>query len=1068
MRRLCSFISTLLLILTLSSCGNDTEEKQNPNEFPNEGYVGQSYEILGNVSRRKPVEQNEGLARYPVYNQSFSATEEEKQAILAENKYLVSSSETYNSMDKDGKLFLDGVSTGRKLYKHTAANMMYGGNISDSEPAVSKKITIKPRNLGNYITGLYAAPGEVIKVEISEEDLAKSGGFKIEIGNVANRGGGNTIPIDKAFNRMPNLINTMKVSDTTVYVGSFLGGPIYLGEPAKKNESYSVTISGAVEYRHFILGQTTAEQDERLRSSTAPYFDLEVWDDAIRHSGPASTVTDLDFSQLYDAATLWEKISVISNKVPSASANVGISMRYDTYIPAGAAVAFVGANYCVLPISWMNNALNYESIVSGGMWGAIHEYNHHYQAYGMPNGGEVCNNAVSLISYALYTNISANRSIDDSSLGNGWNRFTDASRALRETLSSTSANYTLAPYATLLHCFGADIFLKAISLQKEKSSVDGWYLAFSKAANYDLTYFFESICKLPLSAAAKEEIKGLNFTPFVPVASTFQTKANYVEDSKQMMRPYVVSNESTIIDLNNYLIVPEGFTYNVVSISKPSSGTLEKTASNNVYTYKPAKDTQQSGAMDVVIALSKKDGAFSVPNVTLSIEFTVDEVLTEGTTYQYDADTMYRNIPVAEANAFANEQISTDFTSSTLKLENLPANSITTSSGKFIFETSGKYRFYIRGKEQISLYLSFDKGKTYTLAAHQTATTGSFSNDKDNSYYDFEYKAFEEVYYKQVVLTKTNGGWFEIGYGVWKNEEVSAKTIPNKYLYHVSKTTPKDKFSTPNYYPKKYSNTGSILDVRKQSIINVENYKPWNNDYPAENILNGNKNSILHSNHKVSTETPFILTVDLGSIEMANYLTIYGKNANESHVPISFDLYVGTTLENMKLYRSAIDLTPNTRSVTLKFDETVSFRYYRLVVKDTSTHKYIAIGQIDFGLLVEDGRNISMDNEFITYEGSWRTSTNLLSFFGHTTSSKTGSLSYIFEGNTFAIHGMQMTSNSTFEISIDNSEWEKISVFTGVEENNFIYFNNNLENTTHTVKIRMKSGNIEFNYFVIA
>ena len=54
-------------------------------------------------------------------------------------------------------------------------------------------------------------------------------------------------------------------------------------------------------------------------------------------------------------------------------------MRYDTYIPAGAAVAFVGANFCVLPIDWFKGSINYEEFTTNGMWGTIHEYNHHYQ-----------------------------------------------------------------------------------------------------------------------------------------------------------------------------------------------------------------------------------------------------------------------------------------------------------------------------------------------------------------------------------------------------------------------------------------------------------------------------------------------------------------------------------------------------------------------------------------------------------------------------------------------------------------------------------------------------------------
>ena len=72
----------------------------------------------------------------------------------------------------------------------------------------------------------------------------------------------------------------------------------------------------------------------------------------------------------------------------------------------------------------MHGALNYDSMVNSGFWGQIHEFNHHFQNYGMSGAStnEVTNNATSLLSYILYTNISSYRTNDDSSLS-GWNRY---------------------------------------------------------------------------------------------------------------------------------------------------------------------------------------------------------------------------------------------------------------------------------------------------------------------------------------------------------------------------------------------------------------------------------------------------------------------------------------------------------------------------------------------------------------------------------------------------------------------------------------------------------------------
>ena len=49
--------------------------------------------------------------------------------------------------------------------------------------------------------------------------------------------------------------------------------------------TFTTTISGGVAYSHFILGYTTPEEFEANKDSSAPYFDLEVWDNGVLHSG---------------------------------------------------------------------------------------------------------------------------------------------------------------------------------------------------------------------------------------------------------------------------------------------------------------------------------------------------------------------------------------------------------------------------------------------------------------------------------------------------------------------------------------------------------------------------------------------------------------------------------------------------------------------------------------------------------------------------------------------------------------------------------------------------------------
>ena len=133
------FVSLFLVLTTFTSC---------------------SYEILGNVKRKTPIVSNGGLESYPNYNESFDGDEALKTLIMNENKTLISSSTTYDKMDESGNLYLNGEQTGTKLYKHSASVGLYGGDVSDKEKAVIKRIDITPRNLGNYITGLYAPAGD--------------------------------------------------------------------------------------------------------------------------------------------------------------------------------------------------------------------------------------------------------------------------------------------------------------------------------------------------------------------------------------------------------------------------------------------------------------------------------------------------------------------------------------------------------------------------------------------------------------------------------------------------------------------------------------------------------------------------------------------------------------------------------------------------------------------------------------------------------------------------------------------------------------------------------------------
>lgn len=93
---------------------------------------------------------------------------------------------------------------------------MYLGDVSDDEPAVIKRLVFVPRGYGYSLKGLYAQPGEVITVRISEKDLQARGQLKITIGQVLQDEAANNIWNQKDFSRMPILPTTFVLKKDTV------------------------------------------------------------------------------------------------------------------------------------------------------------------------------------------------------------------------------------------------------------------------------------------------------------------------------------------------------------------------------------------------------------------------------------------------------------------------------------------------------------------------------------------------------------------------------------------------------------------------------------------------------------------------------------------------------------------------------------------------------------------------------------------------------------------------------------------------------------------------------------
>lgn len=1169
------------------------------------GYYGK---VIGETERVIPQKtRDEGLGVYPKYGYTLSTVigngDEQvrgRNELIAESSYLTATGTwnagggNYKWMDKDGFLYngttaepektLDKTGKHRRLYKHSASVGLYMGDVSPDEPGIIKKVTMRPRGYNGYgVTGVYAPAGEVIKIQMSEADMNATGGVVIHIGQALYNGKANNIWTAKGqMQRIPHLLNTMVVDKNTsvfdaeagiytAYVGSFIGGPLYI-----RNEgvTFTATISGGVAYQHFILGYTTEEEFSENAKSSAPYFDLEVWHNGVLHSGPKSGANGLSYDDIYKVAVLWDKVA----SVTTTGSSQGIVFLYDPFVAAGAAVAFPGQGSVNCPAGWMHNAIDYNSIVSSGSWGNFHEYHHNFQGYGVGNGGEVTNNGMTLVSYALFTNISAKRGLGgygSQGLG-GWNSYTSATWALNEVLKiakgqdPSNGKQGLTLYSTLLHNLGADNYIQAKVRQRAQSygeNYTGYLRAWQDVTHNDMTYFFKDVLK-GIDGDVADKYTNSDYSMFVPVSSVYQTGRSYMYDGEKKyittMQPYVIPfGKSITVDLDKYdapdgqyrggsIVLPDGFSYTVKNVSAPTRGTLELIEGNR-YRYTP-DGNNRSGKIIVTLGIEKDDGAFEVDDVDLVLEFEPSQEATKmeitRTTYTFGGETKYTDAQTAFESGYAGytdkqsivqsnptQNCNTDiwyYPNTDAEHDKHPdapdhyfvptENSVAELTGKLYVQNEGKYRIYIRGRKNCAFYYKTDDMEDYALGGtikdeNAPSNSAYFRPNDPNTYVDVEADAGSWIYFKSVLLAENSGGtisYMGLGMSQWTtpmftmvekhydkngNEVESAESEgyhhseTHYYNYQGEEVTEEEannaapiapsfgnnnqpfvnafrtdyeqitsEFETDYFYTRKYTYTHSeVPSGLNQSYIG-EN--PCPDNFPIENLFDGDLSTVCSSKAIVSAAAPWTLFIDLGKTVSANRCVITGykfnNDGNKNQTPNSFTLYVGQTQDDLREVASFTNGAVN--GVTTQFNiEKSTFRYYKLVVTHTVEGRFAAIADIAFtNTLV--GVQSAPDGADFTYGGDW-TAKSTQSTFGHVyVGKRDATVSFTFKGTQFGILSSSLYGDN-FEITIDGQKINSVEL--SARDGTYLsYLSEEIESGEHHVVVKCL-GSASIDSFVI-
>ncbi|MCX7599577.1 MAG: M60 family metallopeptidase, partial [Armatimonadetes bacterium] len=400
---------------------------------------------------------------------------------------------------------------------HPAA-ASFPGAVPPHAPRVEKMLQVDTGVPAWHSTGLYAAPGEVIEVEVPE--TASVQGLSVQIGCHTD-----TLWHLDSWARAPDIVRSFPLTAPLTRAASAFGGLIYLVVPDGCGlDRLTVTIRGAVEAPHFILGRTTPQEwRDAVRNRPAPWAELEC-------SKVIITVPSENLRQLDDPVPLMELWSSILDACASLAAVPLERVRPERFVTdVQISAGYMHSGYPIMtfldvaPLFADREEL-FRRAADGGIWGFLHELGHNHQSpdWTFDGAGEVTVNLFSL--YIL------DRVFNVRQAGHPAVVPAERQRVMREYFAAPSfekwkSNPFLAlyMYMQLQEAFGWETFRKVFAEYRSLADAqrprtddekrDQWLVRFSRTVGRNLGPFFEA-WSVPTSEAARAAIADL--PPWLP------------------------------------------------------------------------------------------------------------------------------------------------------------------------------------------------------------------------------------------------------------------------------------------------------------------------------------------------------------------------------------------------------------------------------------------------------------------------------------------------------------------------------------------------------------------------
>ena len=250
----------------------------------------------------------------------------------------------------------------------------FPGAVPESAPRIERVFKVPLCTPKWFSTGLYAPPGEILRIQVSAELKGASVIIGCHRDNILGSKRERT-------HRFPRISLSRTFDKQNIEVASPFGGLIYIDVPDKKEWEKSrgkarVEIEGGVEAPYFRLGETTPEEWLRLRQAPAPW--AEFGGEKLIGSVPSDFVRKLDYATMKELSEYWDKAVELQDWL----AGWGPRRAPERFVADAELSAGYGhSGYPYMGyLDWGSGFVDLQSLKTSGSWGHFHEMGHSHMS----------------------------------------------------------------------------------------------------------------------------------------------------------------------------------------------------------------------------------------------------------------------------------------------------------------------------------------------------------------------------------------------------------------------------------------------------------------------------------------------------------------------------------------------------------------------------------------------------------------------------------------------------------------------------------------------------------------